>query len=182
MKANTLPICSKSSFIFTAVRALVSVNIALISSAYSFASETKHVVNIFLILKTKKLHQSWSECILKMSRVMRKLDFCLCENKGVDQLHSNCEADQQLRSNCEADQHLCFRYTDSTIPLPLKSEISSFYPSSVAAHAGSCRTWSETPKTSFLALLLILRCIMRKHCILHRRNTCKLQNSWVVCR
>ena len=38
---------------------------------------------------------------------MRKLDFCLCENKGAD----------QLCSNCTADQHLCFRYTDSTIPL-----------------------------------------------------------------
>ena len=37
---------------------------------------------------------------------MRKLDFCLHENKGAD----------QLPSNCEADQHLCFRYTDSTIP------------------------------------------------------------------
>ena len=30
-----------------------------------------------------------------------------------------------------ADQHICFRYTDSTIPLPSKSEISSLYPSSV---------------------------------------------------
>ena len=28
--------------------------------------------------------------------------------------------------NCEADQRLCFRYTDSTIHLLLKSEISSF--------------------------------------------------------
>ena len=40
----------------------------------------------------------------------------LCENKGAD----------QLRSNCEADQRLCFRYSDSTIPLLLKPEISSF--------------------------------------------------------
>ena len=29
-------------------------------------------------------------------------------------------------SNCEADQRLCFRYTDSTISLLLKSELSSF--------------------------------------------------------
>ena len=43
-----------------------------------------------------------------------------------------------------------FHYTDSTIPLFLKSEISSFYPSSVAAQAGLCQTWSETPKTGFL--------------------------------
>ena len=70
---------------------------------------------------------------------MRKLDFSLCKNKGAD----------QLRSNCEPDQRLCFRYTDSTTPLLLKSEISSFYPSSVAAQAGLYQTWSETTKTGF---------------------------------
>ena len=50
-----------------------------------------------------------------MSRVMRKPTFCICENKDAD----------QLRGNREADQHLCFRYTDSTIPLLPISEISS---------------------------------------------------------
>ena len=50
-----------------------------------------------------------------MSRVVRKLDFCLCENEGAD----------RLRGNREADQGLCFRYTDSAIPLLAKSEISS---------------------------------------------------------
>ena len=34
----------------------------------------------------------------------------------------------QLRGNREADQRLCFRYSDSTIPLLLNFEISSFYP------------------------------------------------------
>ena len=52
----------------------------------------------------------------QMSRIVRKPDFCLGENKGAD----------QLRGNREADQRLCFRYSDSTIPLLLKSEISSF--------------------------------------------------------
>ena len=42
-----------------------------------------------------------------MSHLVRRPTICICENKGAD----------QLRSNCEADQHLCFRYTDSTIPL-----------------------------------------------------------------
>ena len=51
-----------------------------------------------------------------MSRVVRKPAFCICENKDAD----------QLRGNREADQRLCFRYTDSTIPLLSKSEISSF--------------------------------------------------------
>ena len=57
-------------------------------------------------------------------------DFCICENKGAD----------QLRCNPEADQRLCFRYTDSTIPLLSKSEISRLYPSSVTAQHGLCRT------------------------------------------
>ena len=38
---------------------------------------------------------------------VRKLAFCICENKGAD----------QLRANCAADQHLCFRYIGSTMPL-----------------------------------------------------------------
>ena len=58
---------------------------------------------------------------------MGKPTICLGENKGADQLRSNCEADR----NCEADQRLCFRYTDSTIPLLSKSKISSLWPSSV---------------------------------------------------
>ena len=54
-------------------------------------------------------------CFLYMSHVMRKPDFCLCENKDAD----------QIRGNREADQRLCFRFMDSTIPLLPKSEISS---------------------------------------------------------
>ena len=50
-----------------------------------------------------------------MSRIVRKRDYCLCENKGAD----------QLRGNREADQRLCFRYSDSTIPLLLIAKISS---------------------------------------------------------
>ena len=46
---------------------------------------------------------------------MSKPDFCLCENNGADHLHSNCKA----------DQHLCFCYTDSTIPLLPKFQASS---------------------------------------------------------
>ena len=56
----------------------------------------------------------------KLSRVVRKPAFCICENKGADQLRSN--GADQLRSNCAADQRLCFRYTDSRLPLLPKSE------------------------------------------------------------
>ena len=40
-----------------------------------------------------------------VSRIVRKPDSCLYQNKGAD----------QLRSNCEAHQRLCFRYTDRYI-------------------------------------------------------------------
>ena len=43
---------------------------------------------------------------------MTKPTFYICENKDAD----------QIRGNLEADQCLCFRYTDSTIPLLPKDE------------------------------------------------------------
>ena len=52
--------------------------------------------------------------LLKLSRVIRKPTFCICEIKDA----------VQLRGNREADQRLCFRYIDSTIPLLSKPEIS----------------------------------------------------------
>ena len=80
-----------------------------------------------------------------MSLVMRKPLFCIYENKDTD----------QLRGNREADQRLCFRYTNSTIPLLPKSGISILQPSSVVVQPGLCQTWSETPKTGFLTTRLI---------------------------
>ena len=67
---------------------------------------------------------------------MRKPAFCICVNKDAD----------QLRGNSKADPCLCFRYTDSTIPLLPKSKISSLYTSSVAVQPGLC----QTPKTGYL--------------------------------
>ena len=46
-------------------------------------------------------------------------------HEKTNNLLENKDADQ-LRGNREADQRLCFRYLDSTLPLLLKSEISSF--------------------------------------------------------
>ena len=76
---------------------------------------------------------------------MRKPAFRICENKDAD----------QLRGNREADQHLCFRYTDSTIPLLPKSGISSLKLSSVAVQPGLCGTRSNTPKNVFLTTRLV---------------------------
>ena len=52
----------------------------------------------------------------EMSHLMGKPTIYIGENKDAD----------QLRGNREADQRLCFRYSDSTIPLLLKSKISRF--------------------------------------------------------
>ena len=79
---------------------------------------------------------------------MRKTTICICQNKDAD----------QLRGDREADQRLCFRYIDSAIPLLSKSEVSSFYPSSVAAQPGLCRTRSETRMLVFSSLQLISVC------------------------
>ena len=68
--------------------------------------------------------------------IMRNPTICICENKDADQLRGNREA--------IADQRLCFRYTDSTVPLLSKSKISSPWPSSVLVQLGLCRTCSET--------------------------------------
>ena len=38
----------------------------------------------------------------KMSRIMRKMDFCICKNKDTD----------QLCSNCTSGLHLCFCFMD----------------------------------------------------------------------
>ena len=50
--------------------------------------------------KRKKQTCFWFLPVNKMSLVMRKPAFCICENKDAD----------QLRSNREADQRLCFHY------------------------------------------------------------------------
>ena len=52
---------------------------------------------------------------IEVSRVMRKLAFCICENNDAD----------QLRGNREVDQRLCFRYLASAIPLLPKYKTSS---------------------------------------------------------
>ena len=67
-----------------------------------------------------------------MSWVIRKSAFCLCENKGAD----------QLCVKPAADQRLCFLYILSAVPLLPKSKISRLYPFSVVVQPGLCWTWS----------------------------------------
>ena len=81
-------------------------------------SRMQSIIFTFLLVhcSKKKKERKKKKTEKHMSRIVRKPDFCLGENKGAD----------QLRGNREADQRLCFRYSDSTISLLLKSEIASF--------------------------------------------------------
>ena len=65
-----------------------------------------------------------------LSRVVRKPTFCICENKGADQLHDNRAADQRL----------CFHYIVSTIPVLPKTKI---------FQASGHLLWLYIPKTGF---------------------------------
>ena len=73
-----------------------------------------HLLILIYLLDIKRYEKVSHSTMYHKSRVMRKPDFCKCVNKGAG----------QPSSNCEADQHLCFRYTDSTIPLLLIFKIS----------------------------------------------------------
>ena len=85
--------------------------------------------NLFSII----ISTATGQHINNLGRVMRKPDFSLCENKGAD----------QLCSNCTADQHLCFCYISSSIRnLKLLGCFCD-------CTGWLCWTWSETPKTVF---------------------------------
>ena len=60
---------------------------------------------------------------------MRKPVFCICKNKDAD----------QVGGALAAEQRICFHYIDSIIPLLTESEISSFYPFSVAVQPSLCQ-------------------------------------------
>ena len=80
----------------------------MFSGSYFKHLPVHHIKKIFM----RKIEAKASH----MSRLMGKPTICIGENKDAD----------QLGGNREADQRLCFRYSDSTIPLLLKSEMSSF--------------------------------------------------------
>ena len=105
-----------------------------LSSSMLYVKYTRHLIRSIYFLFIFSSFFRNQQNIQHMSRLVRKPTICICKNKGADQLHSNCEADQRL----------CFRYTDSTLPFLLKSEISSFWPDSVTVQPDLCQTCSET--------------------------------------
>ena len=92
-------------------------NARLETTKYSFLWRTSREKALPRWLEEiQQIHiSSLAEEFQHWTHVVRKPTFCICENKDVD----------QLRGNREADQRLCFRYIHSTIPLLSNSEISS---------------------------------------------------------
>ena len=130
---------------------------------YRFSIDEAHVWLMFssdVSIQITRMTKFWPQSsvtnigFISSMRVHMKPDFCICENKDADQLHSSHEADQRL----------CFRYTDSKIPQLPKSK---FQASRVAIFRGLCQTWSQTPNTGFLstnlmfAQCLVLMCLYR---------------------
>ena len=64
----------------------------------------------------KGLNKEWfryskvAAALLHLSCIMRTLDNCLCENKGVDQLRSSCKADQRFLFTSHIEQFLFYLY------------------------------------------------------------------------
>ena len=84
--------------------------------AYKSYIKKHHSINLkVLTLANERIihHDNGTD---PMSLVVRKPAFRIYENKDAD----------QLRGDRETYRRLCFRYTDSTIPLIPKTEISIF--------------------------------------------------------
>ena len=91
--------------------------------------------------KKKRTKKIWSH-------IMRKPTFCICKNKGAD----------QLRGNQEVDQHLCFRHTDRTIPRLSKSKNFQLLAIFCACTAQFVSDLFVNLNVGFLMMLLLYYC------------------------
>ena len=70
---------------------------------------------------------------------------------------SDVICEQQSRrlacASAQSDQRLYFSQLDSVISLNSIAEISRLYLASVAAQAGLCLAWSETPEDTFCRVI-----------------------------
>ena len=69
--------------------------------------------------------------------------------------YANIKGTDQHAHPCSLISAFVFCSLDSILPLISISKISSLHLASVAVQAGSCLTWSQTPKTNFLVTRLI---------------------------
>ena len=112
---------------------------------------------------------------------MGKQTICIGENKGAD----------QLRSNCEAVQRLCFRYSDSTIPLRNFKLLALFCACTgrfVSDLFGNhivgfpTRRLKYERKRSKMSLVRTRRCRCRTQSVLRLRNRCLRLHITEICR
>ena len=89
-----------------------------------------------------QVHLIFLHLLVKMSQVMRKPVYAICDNKGADQPAHPCSLISTFVVPC----------LDSIIPLVSISKILSLYmyPASVAVQAGFSLPWSQITKTGFL--------------------------------
>ena len=108
-----------SHYMFSAMASLIPLmsSLALLAVVKRLGYSGHHLLTLVPLGKLKRNHCYHTTVErYKISRVMRKPAFCVCENKGTD----------QLCGYRTTDQHICFCYIESTILLIPKSEISSF--------------------------------------------------------
>ena len=72
---------------------------ALVTNLLYFTQKTVYVLDNFSCKIRVNLSLIQQFSVFKLSRVIRNPAFCICENKGAD----------QLRGNRAADQRFCFR-------------------------------------------------------------------------
>ena len=107
-------------------------------------------------------HEKEQNQLKSMSCHMGKPSICICENKGAD----------QLCSNCEADQRLCFRYTDSKIPLQVFSLHDLNYI--------LCGTQTIRTITPFIIILLLVRILSDRFIIYE--DSCNTNQHCKYCK
>ena len=122
-------------------------------------SSCKQVVKCLISREQNQLHYFLLQVKSKipLSHIMRKPVLPYANNKGADQ-------PAHLRNLISA---FVIRCLDSIISLVSILAISWLSLASLAAQAGLCLTWSETPKTGFLVTRLIcLTPITVEYCLL----------------
>ena len=95
----------------------------------------------FTVMAKGQIRDGVKEIHSNLGRIMRKSDFCTCENGGT----------YRLCCSCTAGQCLYFRYKDGTVPLQPVYEIASIYPSSGNVQDALFPTFQGNMKTCFLA-------------------------------
>ena len=92
--------------------------ITIINKMLMFCAKAQYQTSIIKMNehRSKDVTSDNADGIYNLSLRMKNPTICICDNKDAD----------QLCSNCTADQCLCFRHTDSTIPLVIISKVSSF--------------------------------------------------------